>query len=670
MYPVDHLPQHSIRTVAESLRSIFEQLSADLPTHASQRLARSFVSFSKWILSYYEFAVQASATDPNPPQSLRRIDAVFSGVLRQVQMDCSRLIHPPGVEDFPQELALWAKHWLCIYGGYDANETSVALIPHWPFCPEIHSFSNPLKKIETEIEAPLQLMRLDGFTNELSTHPDQFLLFTFPRAEGRNILFHPMLLHEFGHGIDFKQNLVQRVWSEVVVPANTDVSQKKVIGNWLREFVADLLATRLGGPCFALALHEVSVIAKVLDYNSDMHPASRTRLALVMEHLDRLKYPKDGAAHAVLGLLNSWRTGLISKLPAGAGTGHDLQRSVLLSDEFRPHLHQVVDDYCTGIGHKGFDFERFTALVPDLVSKLQAGMPPIPVNQGSPLPGVFNAAWELVLTGGKLFEEYKEIEPDQLPKAIRALSGLAFKGIEAAQVLDHWNAKPTPESGHDNQERAKPSEMLSVPKAAVLTEEEIRWGLLNKIGFAIDPILEPSQIMEGSVNLRLGTHFLVTKGADLASVQPHNLDGVTIRRFQHHVSKSFGETFVLHPRRLVLGATFEYIALPDDYAALVLSRSSYGRIGLIVATATYVHPGWKGCLTLELSNVADIPLELLCGASIAQLIVFRADRLPSRDLKDFRDARHPYPTFPEFAPLAGNPDWPKLKDFAERMEGL
>ncbi|UCE62061.1 MAG: dCTP deaminase [Phycisphaerales bacterium] len=179
-----------------------------------------------------------------------------------------------------------------------------------------------------------------------------------------------------------------------------------------------------------------------------------------------------------------------------------------------------------------------------------------------------------------------------------------------------------------------------------------------------------TQIGEGSVNLRLGTHFIVTKAADLPSVKPQDIGTREVRQFQQHVSKSFGETFVLHPHRLVLGATFEYIALPDDYAALVLSRSSYGRVGLIVATATYVQPGWKGCLTLELCNAADIPLELPCGASIAQLVVFRCDKMPPAQLRQFPMDRKHFPTFPEFPSLGANRDWKTLKSFADRIKHL
>ena len=85
-------------------------------------------------------------------------------------------------------------------------------------------------------------------------------------------------------------------------------------------------------------------------------------------------------------------------------------------------------------------------------------------------------------------------------------------------------------------------------------------------------------------------------------------------------STSLGETFFLHPHRLVLGSTLEYIRMPGDLTAHVVGRSRWARVGLIIAMATFVHPWYAGCLTLELQNLGDAPLRLLPGLSIAQLV--------------------------------------------------
>ena len=80
------------------------------------------------------------------------------------------------------------------------------------------------------------------------------------------------------------------------------------------------------------------------------------------------------------------------------------------------------------------------------------------------------------------------------------------------------------------------------------------------------------------------------------------------------------ESFVLHPGEFVLGSTLERVQLADDIVARVEGKSSLGRLGLLVhATAGYVDPGWNGHLTMELSNVSNLPIRLYCGMKIGQL---------------------------------------------------
>ena len=85
-----------------------------------------------------------------------------------------------------------------------------------------------------------------------------------------------------------------------------------------------------------------------------------------------------------------------------------------------------------------------------------------------------------------------------------------------------------------------------------------------------------------------------------------------------------GETFILHPGEFVLGSTLERIALPDDLVARLEGKSSLGRLGLLIhSTAGYVDPGWDGFLTLELSNVANLPITIYPGMKIGQISFFR-----------------------------------------------
>ena len=80
------------------------------------------------------------------------------------------------------------------------------------------------------------------------------------------------------------------------------------------------------------------------------------------------------------------------------------------------------------------------------------------------------------------------------------------------------------------------------------------------------------------------------------------------------------EQFILHPGEFVLGSTLERVALPDDLVARLEGKSSLGRLGLLIhSTAGYVDPGWDGNLTLELSNVANLPITLFDGMKIGQI---------------------------------------------------
>jgi dCTP deaminase len=84
------------------------------------------------------------------------------------------------------------------------------------------------------------------------------------------------------------------------------------------------------------------------------------------------------------------------------------------------------------------------------------------------------------------------------------------------------------------------------------------------------------------------------------------------------------EPFILHPGEFVLGSTLERVGIPDDLVARLEGKSSLGRLGLLIhSTAGYVDPGWDGYLTLELSNVANLPITLYPGMKIGQISFFR-----------------------------------------------
>lgn len=128
----------------------------------------------------------------------------------------------------------------------------------------------------------------------------------------------------------------------------------------------------------------------------------------------------------------------------------------------------------------------------------------------------------------------------------------------------------------------------------------------------------------GSVDLRLGTWIVSLRQSRVAVLSvdkddSQNSPGENRLTRQYYVL--FGKSFILHPKYFVLGVTLEWIRIPMDVAGYVIGKSSWGRRGLIIATAVGVHPGFAGCLTLELSNVGEIPIELHPGMEICQLFL-------------------------------------------------
>lgn len=136
----------------------------------------------------------------------------------------------------------------------------------------------------------------------------------------------------------------------------------------------------------------------------------------------------------------------------------------------------------------------------------------------------------------------------------------------------------------------------------------------------VTPLLDPGQVGPGSIDLRLGTEFIEPDRRTRGIIDPYAPENLSASDRETYVP--LGERLVLHPGQFVLGATLEFVRLPANLGAQVLSRSSWGRLGLLVATAVAVQPGFAGCLTLELVNAGNVPISLRPGLRVAQLQVW------------------------------------------------
>jgi dCTP deaminase len=159
---------------------------------------------------------------------------------------------------------------------------------------------------------------------------------------------------------------------------------------------------------------------------------------------------------------------------------------------------------------------------------------------------------------------------------------------------------------------------------SVLGAKGIEDVILNRsIGerLVVMPLLDRSQIGEASLDVRLGTRFHILRRTQESGLDPRTAAQSSVERGQDEVVAAIGEPLWLHPGQFMLGATLEYFRFPRDLAADVVGRSSWGRLGLLVATAVMVQPGYRGTLTLELVNHGDGPIALYPGSRIAQLAI-------------------------------------------------
>ena len=181
------------------------------------------------------------------------------------------------------------------------------------------------------------------------------------------------------------------------------------------------------------------------------------------------------------------------------------------------------------------------------------------------------------------------------------------------------------------------------------------------------PMLDAvEQVGPASVDVRLGTRFRVLRRTDESGIDPAAHSQGTLERSQQHVVVGIGTPLWLHPGQFVLGSTLEFLRFPAHLGGYVVGRSSWGRVGLLVATAIMIQPGFAGNLTLELVNQGEGPIALYAGSRIAQLAVHSLDAPTTKGYT----GKYVGPTGPQVTRLAkeGN-DIARLKQIGEVLEG-
>ncbi|KPN21645.1 MULTISPECIES: dCTP deaminase [Arthrobacter] len=152
----------------------------------------------------------------------------------------------------------------------------------------------------------------------------------------------------------------------------------------------------------------------------------------------------------------------------------------------------------------------------------------------------------------------------------------------------------------------------------LISDRDIRAEIADE-RIVLDPY-DPAMVQPSSVDVRIDRYFRLFDNHKYAHIDP-SLDQPDLTRL---VEVAPDEPFILHPGEFVLGSTYESVTLPDDVAARLEGKSSLGRLGLLThSTAGFIDPGFSGHVTLELSNMATLPIKLWPGSKIGQLCFFR-----------------------------------------------
>lgn len=135
----------------------------------------------------------------------------------------------------------------------------------------------------------------------------------------------------------------------------------------------------------------------------------------------------------------------------------------------------------------------------------------------------------------------------------------------------------------------------------------------------IDPF-DPTMVQPSSIDVRLDRFFRVFENHRYPHIDP----AVEQPDLTRMIEPPGDEPFILHPGEFVLASSYEVVTLPEDIASRLEGKSSLGRLGLLThSTAGFIDPGFSGHVTLELSNVATLPIKLWPGMKIGQLCMFR-----------------------------------------------
>jgi deoxycytidine triphosphate deaminase len=488
-------------------------------------------------------------------------------------------------------------------------------------------------------------------TSVPSPPSSKFALFRVPRLEGAGVQWRPILLgHEAAHVAVTAKDAVSAFdlgskfdtaragsfpnpkASPAASPTFVARALYQIAESWVTELICDLQALHRFGPAAIASLAEYFECIGAIDQLSLTHPPGLLRIRLLLDQLGAVGDSR------LASILVPWA----DRVPPSINLGEPW--SQYLADIFTSNL-PALSAAVTVLATDRYDFEARRQWVHDAADRLAVGLPgretiaTSGVIETAQRADTVNAAWLARVEG-----------------ALTPFDRLAQKTIESTDFVRNWLANGGQVPIELRQPAAGVDDILEDESGVAVLPADC---LLNRMrlddadkGLFVAPALH---LPKGTgIDVRLGTRFIVFRRSATASFDPLDADDDP-RAMQMFVELSPKERFVLHPNEVVLGATLEYLGIPDDLSGQVITRSSYGRLGLLSATAIQVHPGFRGCLTLELVNLSNIPISLTPGERIAQLVLWRTRGTPSSTEK------YTHPIGPQFSLVRSDPEAETLR---------
>jgi len=561
------------------------------------------------------------------------------------------------------------------------KNTQIILRAQWDYMYSLLDIAEQLRNVVNK--------SLPDYQDTIKGFPDWLLVLSYPATHKENGLLHVLQAHEVGHFFDTICNissdileeidparlglenlvdfLAKREVGEVLHPdlfyhAALETSRGNIrrrllqlIENWIQEIIADAFAIRVAGPAYFFALAEFCLSVSPLTVSDDNHPSPIFRLNQLIQDINELGY-SEILPDEIKNHIKDWNL-FLSEFKADK---EDIIEKALSmeSSGVGKKIRELVNKEITNNG-LNLTPERLSEELIPLTSLIDALIPPIEIvdsEQNCTRPvnvfSIFNAGWICYLTKlDSLAEKFGgDITESNKIEIVKIINQHILKAIEVNQLcLNLSNLK--------NEPKGKSPLFSYLYDSSIPIDQRL----------VIVPMLNEAEQIKGySVDLRLGSEFILPVRSRFPVLDPDKgapnsrYASGDVERYQERVYRPYGQPFVLNPGELVLGCTLEYIQLPANMTGYITGRSSWGRLGLNIATAIAVAPGYSGVLTLELVNHSNAPLMLYPGTRIASLnlsiLPKQVGTYVGRSISKYR-----FPTYVEYSKIRDDKDWTDLK---------